>query len=53
MKKIDKVDGPDVDKSEWIKIESSWIQTTQLEVPSTPDSLLSSRMDSQRIGSSG
>jgi hypothetical protein len=31
----------------------SWIQTTQLEASSTPDSLPSSRMDSQRIGSSG
>jgi hypothetical protein len=30
---------------------SSWIQTTK--PPSTPDRLLSSRMDSQRIGSSG
>jgi hypothetical protein len=27
----------------------SWIQTTQPEVPSTPNSLLSSRMDAQRI----
>jgi hypothetical protein len=31
----------------------SWIQTTQLEAPSTPDSWLSSRMDAQRIESSG
>jgi hypothetical protein len=35
--------------SSWI---FSWIQTTQPEVPSTPDSLLSSKMDAQRIGSS-
>jgi hypothetical protein len=39
VKNMDKVDGPDVDKSEWIKLDFSWIQTTQ--PPSTPDSLLS------------
>jgi hypothetical protein len=55
VKKVDKVDGPDADKSEWIKLEFLMDpdQTTQLEAPSTHISLLSSRMDAQRIGSSG
>jgi hypothetical protein len=53
VKKMDKVDGLNGDKSEWIKWSFSWIQITQLDDPSTPDSLLSSRMDAQKIGSSG
>jgi hypothetical protein len=53
VKKMDKIDGPNADKSEWINLEFSWIQINQLEVPRTPDSLLSSRMDAQRNGSSG
>jgi hypothetical protein len=40
---MDKVDGTELDKSECIKLGFSWIQTIQ--PPSTPDSLLSSRMD--------
>jgi hypothetical protein len=37
MKKMDKVDEPDADKSEWIKLKF-------LMDPSNPDSYLSSRM---------
>jgi hypothetical protein len=46
------VDGPDRDKSERIKLDSSWNQTTHLEVPSTHETLLCLRIDYQGSGSS-
>jgi hypothetical protein len=54
VKKMDKVDGPDADKTERIKLEFLMDpdQASQHQTSSTPDSLLSSRMDAQWIGSS-
>jgi hypothetical protein len=43
---MDKVDGPEAYNNEWVNLEFLMDQTTQNKV--TPDSLLSSRMDSQR-----
>jgi hypothetical protein len=42
---MEKVDGSDADTTEWIKLGSSWIQTTHLGVPTSPERLLSSKMD--------
>jgi hypothetical protein len=47
VKKIDKVDGSDAEKSEWIKLEFLMDPDNRLAAPSTLDSLLSSRMDAQ------
>jgi hypothetical protein len=49
---MDKVDGTDADKSEWIKLEFLMDPDNPASGSNTPDSLLSSRIDSQRIGSS-
>jgi hypothetical protein len=50
---MDKVDGHDVDKSEWIKLELFIDLDNQSFITSTSESLLSSRIDTQRSGSSG
>jgi hypothetical protein len=47
VKKMDKIDGPETDKSEW-SWSFSWIQTIQ--PTSTSYSLLSSRMDASSRG---
>jgi hypothetical protein len=44
MKKMDKVDGPDKEKYEWIKME--FLMDPDNQPTSTPNILLSSRMDS-------
>jgi hypothetical protein len=53
VKKMDKVDGTDAERLRGSSWSFSGIQTTQPEAPSTPDSLLSSRMDAQRSRSRG
>jgi hypothetical protein len=45
---MENVDGPNADKSERIKLDFSWIQTTQ--PPNTHESLPSSRMDATSRG---
>jgi hypothetical protein len=48
---MDKVDGTDADKSEWINLE--FLMDPDNPASSTPKSLLTKRMNAQRIGSSG
>jgi hypothetical protein len=51
VKKMDKVDGPDVDKSEWIKLEFLMDpENPGLRLQVLPTVLIPSRMDIQRIG---
>jgi hypothetical protein len=51
VKKADKVDGPDADKSELIKLE--FLMDPDNPASNTSDRLLFSRLDAQRTGSSG
>jgi hypothetical protein len=51
VRKVEKAEGAEVDKTEHIRLEFFMDAGTQL--PRTPDTFLSSRIGAQRIGSSG
>jgi hypothetical protein len=51
VKKVDKVDGTDTDKSEWIKLE--FLMDTDTPVSKYSQQFAIFKMDAQRTGSSG